>query len=428
MEDLPKKLRELFKDADEITLKDVFIDAEQIGLEIKMGGGGVPPQVPVTLQIGTQTFSGMLLQTMAGMPAVQPLLRAMVYQKAIFETPAEKYPGEIAVVEFKRSGKGGKVVKLGGEKAPPFYNFEADMPNPPVVTADVFDIPIHTKKRETFLRLAKPVKMHYLDPDVSESPAEWAKLAVNKYGAQMITMHNIGTDPTIPEKLGGKKSAKWAAKNLEDVMQAVKVPIVIGGSGNKVMDIEVFEKCAEVSEAERFMLSSAEDDTFEKIVPIAKKYDHNVLAFTSLDLNAAKKLNQEIIDMGLPKDHVVIDPTTAPLGYGWQFSFSIYQRIRLAALKGEENLQCPMSGGTTNAWGAREAFLSQKKKPEWGPVEYRGPLWEVITAFGLCLAGLNVAMMLHPGAIKSFKQIIQQLTSKSKSEKPNLTDWITMEV
>ena len=43
MENLPKKLKELFKDAEEITLKDVFIDADQIGLEIQMGGGGVPP-------------------------------------------------------------------------------------------------------------------------------------------------------------------------------------------------------------------------------------------------------------------------------------------------------------------------------------------------------------------------------------------------
>ena len=193
------------------------------------------------------------------------------------------------------------------------------------------------------------------------------------------------------------------------------------------VDVKIFEACAEVAEAERFMLSSAELDTFEKIVPFAKKYDHNVLAFTSLDLNNAKKLNQEIIDMDFPKDHIVIDPTTAPLGYGWQYSFSIYQRIRIAALKGETFLQCPMSGGTTNAWGAREAFLSEKKRPEWGPVLYRGPLWEIITAFGLCLAGLDIAMMLHPGAIRAFKQILVELTSDTKAEKPNLTDWITME-
>ena len=50
MEDLPKKLREMFKDAEEITLKDVFIEADQIGLEVKIGSGGVPPQVPVSLQ------------------------------------------------------------------------------------------------------------------------------------------------------------------------------------------------------------------------------------------------------------------------------------------------------------------------------------------------------------------------------------------
>lgn len=406
MDELTKKLAELFRDVQEITFKNVVIEANEMEFDLRTA---MPAMQPL-------------------MKPLVPVIKALAYQKALFESPAEKYPGEIAVVEFRRSGHGGKVVKLGGEKAPPFYNFEALMPNPPVVTADVFDIPIATKERDTFLRLAKPVKDHYLEPDVSESPAEWAKLAVEKYGAQMITMHNIGTDPTIPENLGGKKSAKAAARTLEEVMQAVDVPMVIGGSGNKKMDIEVFKACAEVSEGERFMLSSAELDTYEKIVPIALKYDHNVLAFSSLDLNNAKKLNQSIMDMGLPKDHIVIDPTTAPLGYGWQFSFSIYQRIRLAALKGEELLQCPLSGGTTNAWGAREAFLSEKNKPEWGPAELRGPLWEVITAFGLCLAGLNIAMMLHPGAIRSFKQIIEELTSSTKESKPKLTDWITMEV
>ena len=50
MEDPQKKLLEIFKDAQEITLKDVSIDADQIGFEVRSGGGGIPPQIPIQIQ------------------------------------------------------------------------------------------------------------------------------------------------------------------------------------------------------------------------------------------------------------------------------------------------------------------------------------------------------------------------------------------
>lgn len=393
----------LAKEAEEIILKNVEIEADEIGFEI-FGG------VPVMIQ--------------------KAVAKALAWQAQTFKTPAETWVGEIVEVEFRRSGKGGEVIKVGGEKAPSFYNFDALMPHAPIVTGDVFDVPIHTKQRESILRLSKPVKDHFLNGpagDVSEAVGEWAKLNV-KYGAQMVTMHNISTDPTIPEKLGGSRPAKVAAKNLEEVLQAVKCPVVIGGSGNPVVDLEVFELCGAVSESERLLLSSTNIDDYMKVVPIAKKYDHNILGFTQLDLNNAKKLNAEILKLGFPKDHIVMDPTCATLGYGVQYSFSIYQRIRLAALKGESDVQCPMSGGTTNAWGAREAFLANKVKPEWGERNYRGPLWEILNAFLLGIAGLDIAMMLHPLAINSFKQILGELTARDKAARSNHLDWLTMEV
>ncbi|MHA1264699.1 MAG: CO dehydrogenase/acetyl-CoA synthase subunit delta [Candidatus Helarchaeota archaeon] len=410
--DFQKKLDKLMQNVSEVLLKGVTLEAGELEFEIPLGGkGGVPP---VAAQL---------------MRPLMPTLQQIAWKQAKFVNPAETYPGKIVEVKFMRSGKGGKTVTIGGESVPPYYRFEGSNPNPPVVTADVFDIPVNTKQRETFLRLAKPVKDHLLKPDdVTEDMAAWAKKAVEVFGAELITCHFIGTDPTIPKKLGGQKDAKWAAKNLEEIMQTVDVPIIIGGSGNHEMDPKVFEACAEVAEAERFMLSSLELATVEKIVPIAKKYDHNVLAWTQLELNDQKKLNETIIEMGLPKDHIVIDPTCATLGYGLEYSFSIYERIRLAALKGEEALQCPMSGGTTNAWGAREAFSPDKKHPEWGPRNYRGPFWEITTAYILSLCGLDLAMMLHPGAQMGFKAIVKALTTKEKGEAINPLDWITMEV
>jgi acetyl-CoA decarbonylase/synthase complex subunit delta len=407
-----QRLNKLLADVNEIVLKQVSIEAAE--LEFEFGGAGA--------------FPAQMIRPM--IQAVTPALKEIAWKQVTFANPAETYPGQIAEVTFKRSGRGAKNVKIGGEKVPPYYRFEGSNPNPPVVTADVFDMPVNTKERESFLRLAEPVKRHLLEPeDVTVDMAAWAKKSVEVFGADMITLHFIGTDPTIPENLGGKKDPKWAAKNLEEVLQAVKVPIVIGGSGNHDMDPKVFEACSAVATGERMLLSSLELESVEKVAPIAKKYDQNVLAWTKLELNDQKKLNSMLTsDYKLPKDHIVIDPTCATLGYGLEYSFSIYERMRLGGLRGEEALQNPMSGGTTNAWGAREAFLSDKQRPEWGPRDYRGPLWEMITAYVLSLCGLDIAMMLHPGAQLGFRAAIKLLTAKDKGPSVNPLDWITMKI
>jgi acetyl-CoA decarbonylase/synthase complex subunit delta len=409
-----ERLNKLLANVSEIVLKGVTLEAGELEFDIQ-GRGAVPSQFAQMMSPALQTFG--------------PVLKEIAWKQTKFSDPSDTYPGEVVEVQFKRSGKGGKTVTIGGEKVPPYYRFEGKNPNPPVVTNDVFDMPVNTKKRPSFLRLAKPVKDHLLKPDdVTVDMAAWAKKSVEVFGAEMVTLHFIGTDPTIPKNLNGGKSPKWAAQQLEEVLQAVKVPIVIGGSGNHQMDPKLFEACAEVGEAERMMISSLEMETFETIAPIVKKYDQNVLSWTKLELNDQKKLNSNLIDFGIPKDHIIIDPTCATLGYGLEYSFSIYERIRLAALKGEENLQNPMSGGTTNAWGAREAFMSNKLKPEWGERNYRGPLWEIMTAYVLSMVGLNLAMMLHPGAQMGFKSIVKALTTKDKGPEINPLDWITMEV
>jgi acetyl-CoA decarbonylase/synthase complex subunit delta len=85
-------------------------------------------------------------------------------------------------------GTRGKSVLIGGEKAPTFYHFGASSPHPPVVACDVFD---------TKIPIPKAVKM-YIE-EVIEDPAEWAKLCVNKFGADMITLQLISIDPKIKD-------------------------------------------------------------------------------------------------------------------------------------------------------------------------------------------------------------------------------------
>jgi hypothetical protein len=46
--------------------------------------------------------------------------------------------------------------------------------------------------------------------------------------------------------------------------------------------------------------------------------------------------------MRLPLDRVLMDPTTGALGYGLEYTYSVMERLRLAALTGDGMTQQPM--------------------------------------------------------------------------------------
>ncbi|UCC32880.1 MAG: CO dehydrogenase/acetyl-CoA synthase subunit delta, partial [Candidatus Bathyarchaeota archaeon] len=221
-----------------------------------------------------------------------------------------------------------------------------------------------------------------------------------------------------------------AAKTVEEVLQAVDVPLIIGGCGDPKKDAKVFTKVAEVAEGERVLLSSltldmSEAGTLEGVAKAAAKYGHLVLAFTALDLNRARELNRKLYDY-LPEDRVVMDLTTAALGYGLEYSFTIHERARIAALMGDSELQHPTLAGTTNAWAARETWL--KLGPEWEPRRLRGPLWEATTALALLLAGVDVFMMMHPYAIATMRKVIRQLMKKGKAKPDKIANWVNAKI
>jgi acetyl-CoA decarbonylase/synthase complex subunit delta len=374
-----KKLLELLEDTNQIELENVDIFAEE--LELFMS----PSEI-----------------------------KKAEYKSLQYEKPLEEYPGEIPVVKFGNTkGEGGTrshSVYVGGEKTMPFYLFEHKNPYKPVIAFDVFDMKIG---------LAKPVKVHY--KEVLEDPAEWAKLCVNKFGADMVTIHLISTDPLLKDT-----SAREAAKTVEEILQAVKVPIIIGGSGNPDKDPEILEKAAEVAEGERVMLNSASMNLdYKRVSQAAMDHGHVVLSWTQLDINDQKTLNRHLFEMGVVPEDMLIDPTTAALGYGLEYSFSMMERMRLAGLKGDTDLQCPIASGTTNAWGAREAWMKESptEGETWGDRMKRGPLWEAVSALTLGLAGCDLFMMMCPASVHLFREMITQL-SESQEMTP-APAWLT---
>jgi acetyl-CoA decarbonylase/synthase complex subunit delta len=392
---LSPRLIELLAKLQEIELEDFEMNVGDLEIWIQPGAVAAPVIAP---------------------PKIAP--PAKVKPTQIIETefipPIETYPGKVVEVKLgatkSEGGTRGKSIIIGGETTPAFYTFERPMPHPPVIAVDVFDMKVP---------LPKAVKMHV--KDVMEDPAAWAKLAVEKFGADLLTVHLISIDPLIKDA-----SPKEAVKTIEEVAQAVDAPLIIGGCGDPVKDADVFEAIAKTFSGERFLISSVTRDMdVERCAKFIKKNGHVALSFTPMDLNLARELNRRLYDF-LPKEDIIMDLTTAALGYGLDYAFTNMERARLAALMGDPELAHPMSSGTTNAWAAREAWLEMA--PEWEPRELRGPLWEVTTALTLLLAGVDLFMMMHPAAVKTIKDIINQLLGGSSGNAERLFDWVSVKI
>ncbi|MCM1987314.1 MULTISPECIES: CO dehydrogenase/acetyl-CoA synthase subunit delta [Methanococcoides] len=429
-------LTDLLKDLDVESLEGVTIEGD-IELDIS-GGGGLNPAMAYAMgheaaqislhvaniarmlgypvdQLFASAMGGLPQAPVAGTSRIPELLPAKldVSKMSEWATPIQ----EVTLGATSADGGSRKsTVTLGGENALPYY-FDAEMPHRNYVTMDVFDMPIG---------MAKSVKDNY--GDVINDPAEWAKKVVRDFNADMVTIHLISTDPLINDT-----PAREAAKVVEDVLQAVDVPIVIGGSGNPKKDPEVLEKAAEAAEGERVLLASASLNLdYERVAKAATDHGHAVLSWTQLEINAQKELNRKLMKQcNVPRDSIVMDPTTAALGYGLDYAYTNMERIRLAGLMGDEELTFPMSSGTTNAWGARESWMKEsplKQDSDWGPREYRGPIWEIVTGLTLSLAGNDMFMMMHPTSVQVLKEITQTLYGSIEADEIDITKWIGAEV
>ena len=392
---LSPRLMELLAKLQEVELEDFEMDVGDLEIWLQPSAVAAPRAV---------------------LPKLAPPVRVKPTKilEAEFAPPVQTYPGKVVEVKLgatrSEGGTRGKSVIVGGETTPAFYTFERQTPHPPAISLDVFDMKVP---------LAKAVKMHLRE--VLEDPAAWAKLAVEKFGADLITLHLISIDPLLKDS-----SPSEVVKTVEDVAQAVDVPLVIGGCGDPKKDADVFEAVAETFAGERFLINSiTRDMDVERCAKFVKKCGHVALSFTPMDLNLARELNRKLYEF-IPKEEIVMDLTTAALGYGLDYAFTNMERARLAALMGDPELAHPMSSGTTNAWAAREAWL--KMGAEWEPRELRGPLWEVTTALTLLLAGVDLFMMMHPAAVKTLKDVINRLRSGSSGDADKLVQWVSKKV
>ncbi len=307
-----------------------------------------------------------------------------------FEAFKESYTGKIKEVTL---GKGPKAVKVGGETCYPFYLFEGGMGNRPIVAMEVWDMDPTDWAEAPAAVFA----------DVKADPAAWAKKCVKDYGADMIVLQLKSTDPNDKNA-----DAASAVATVKKVKAAIDVPLAVWGSGNAAKDEEVLKKVAEECQGMDLLIGPVEEKNHKGVGAAALAFKQSVISSSPIDVNLAKQVNILLENLGVPMNQVVIDPTTGGLGYGLEYSYSVMERLTMAALiQGDDKLQLPLINNIGNeVWKCKEAKQTAAEAPTLGDPEKRGIMMEAVAAVVYLLAGSNILIMRHPEAVRMVKAYI----------------------
>jgi len=310
------------------------------------------------------------------------------------EIPKTSYSGKIREVKL---GRGDKAITVGGETAYPFYLFEGEMPHLPKIAMEVWDCP-----PEDWAKAA-------LEPfaGVTDDPVTWARKCIDDYGAEMICLQLVSTDPN-----GLDRGADEAAEVVKKVAEAIDVPLIVWGTANHDKDTEVLRKVCELCQGKNLIIGPVEEGDHKKIGASAIGYHHTVISSTPIDINLAKQLNILLGNLGVLNEQIIVDPTVSGIGYGIEYCYSVMERMRMAGLtQQDEKLQFPIICNIAKeVWKTKEVKIPEEEDPKLGDAKKRGILMEAMSAMVMLLAGGDILIMRHPEAIKLVRGMMADLT------------------
>jgi acetyl-CoA decarbonylase/synthase complex subunit delta len=293
----------------------------------------------------------------------------------------EPYKGDVKEVVI---GQEGKMVKVGGEKTLPFHAFEGQEGAPVRFALEVFDAPPE----------GWPEHLRSSYADVLTDPVAWANKCVKQYGADLISLYLSSLDADNPD-------VNTIAEQVKKMVEQIPVPVIVMGVGDKDKDAKALAAVAKVCSGKNLLLGPLVKENYEEIAKAALEGGHSIIPQSPLDINLCKELNVKLTKF-FPKEKMAMDPLSAAIGYGIDYSFSIFERVKqVAVVHNDEMMKMPIVANI-----GKECWKTKESKED----KTQGILWEAITAFTLILAGANLLIMRHPESLT----LVKNLTSRKE--------------
>lgn len=238
--------------------------------------------------------------------------------------------------------------------------------------------------------------------------------ACAEYFAQIFTPQNSAgalnslncTQKLLPDIIGlrfnikSKNEIKKAINTLKEVLPYITLPLMIRGCGDDEIDRELLPELVKNLDREA-IISSANENTYKSIIPYTKD-KHYVVLKSPIDINLTKELNILSSDLGQPLEKIIIDTDIGGLGYGFEYGYSIIEKIKQEALK-DKYLSMPII-----SFAGEEALKTKEAKSEdfsksWGNLAERKIFLEITATSAVRAAGANLIAVNHPQTLKTLK-------------------------
>ena len=295
--------------------------------------------------------------------------------------------GEVVLGATKADGGTRRLAyRIGGGTTLPFLEGRSDFVSP-LIALEICDDPV----------VWSPIVKRYCG-DLINSVSEWTKAADSMYGADLMRLYLTST------RQRNFTDIPSVGKCVGDVLSASSLPLVIEGSNEPKIDSDVFRICGEVAQGERLLLGTAEAGRYRSIAAAALAYNHSIIAQSPIDINLAKQLNILLREIGVQRDHIVIDPYTGALGYGFEYSYSAMERIRFSALKGDTDLAMPMCCSAIDSLTIKEVREAEPDAQDEMAIQ-----WEFYTNIAAAAAGAEIVCVRHPGTIPLLRKAFAEM-------------------
>ncbi len=197
-------------------------------------------------------------------------------------------------------------------------------------------------------------------------------------------------------ELNNENEIKSQKVLLEKLLPLINKPLMICGCGKEDLDKIFLPELIKCLNRE-CIISYVTEKTYKYIIPSVISGGHYVILKTPIDINLAKELNILSVDMGLSKDKIIMNTDIGGLGYGYEYGYSIMEKIRIENLKGDEYLDSPLIS---------EASIESMKTKEYKTSsQERRSMIEITSAVGAIAAGANIIVISNPNNINYIKEI-----------------------
>ena len=195
----------------------------------------------------------------------------------------------------------------------------------------------------------------------------------------------------------GLKFTEDIEKGIEafkELLPFIDKPLMLIGSGDDEIDIKLLPELMKLIDRE-CIIGITNEKNYKQIIPDVIKGNHTLIIRTPIDINLAKEMNILTSDMGLPLDKILIDTDIGGLGYGFEYGYSIMEKIKLEGKSGDKYLNMPIISFAT----VETAKTKEAKDKD------LALYLELTSAAAVKAAGAEYIVLTNPQSYKTLKEL-----------------------